>query len=287
MRARTSARRTPPTPSCRQRGESPMTPTVAVSTASTSACSVGSTRSGSASTPTTRCTASDASASRRLASRWPCRGSVFVPTSRSTAPPAEASHAPSSSAVQSCSPPPNGTSTPCPDSQSMDDPWMTPTSAGERSRIEATSFGKASASRPDASRRTSWTSCAVARRTASATGSSVVNAAVRASTPSKARRALRAATVEASNASSGSSRAISKARPGSLASGSATARSASSRSSPEGRTRTIWSGAATGRVTAPPTSRDGSWFRIARSSSWSSRPGSIPKPSMRRSRVRR
>ena len=64
--------------------------------------------------PVRRCTAIDASASRRLASRpWPL-SSPRVPASRSASPVAVASHAPSSSAAQSCSPPPNGTITPLP-----------------------------------------------------------------------------------------------------------------------------------------------------------------------------
>ena len=78
-----------------------------------------------------RWTASDASASRRLASRRPLRGSARVPTSRSGAPVAEAIQAPSSSAAQSCSPPPNGTWTPRPATGAS--PESTATCAGERS----------------------------------------------------------------------------------------------------------------------------------------------------------
>ena len=96
----------------RQRGEMPTTTSAAGSTASRSASSAGSAMQGSASTPTTRCTASEASARRRVESRSPRHGSAFVPTSASREPAAKASHAPSSSAAQSCSPPPNGTNTP-------------------------------------------------------------------------------------------------------------------------------------------------------------------------------
>ena len=92
----------------------PATTMVAGATATTRPSSVASARTGSAATPTTRCVASDASASSLLASRWPRRGSARVPTSRSGAPVANASHAPSSSAAQSFSPPPNGTKTPSP-----------------------------------------------------------------------------------------------------------------------------------------------------------------------------
>ncbi len=56
------------------------------------------------------------------------------------------SQAPSSSAAQSCSPPPNGTNTPAPCPNSIADPVSTPTSAGERSRIAASSAGSRSAS---------------------------------------------------------------------------------------------------------------------------------------------
>ena len=71
-----------------------------------------STSSGSPDSPR-RCTASETSASSRLASRLPAR-SASVPTSRSACRLHKASQAPSSSAAQSCSPPPNGTKTPTP-----------------------------------------------------------------------------------------------------------------------------------------------------------------------------
>ena len=67
----------------------------------------GSTSSGSAVTPNARWIASDALASSRLASR----SASFGPASRSGTSSAPASQAPISIAVQSCSPPPNGTST--------------------------------------------------------------------------------------------------------------------------------------------------------------------------------
>ena len=192
----------------------------------------------------------------------------------------DASQAPSSSAAQSCSPPANGTQTPSPDSQSTSAPLSRPTSAGARSTIDATSSGKASASRSAASRRRSRTSYAEARRTASSTGSTVVNAAVRASTPSEARRSVER----------GRRRGERRSRPAAVARSATPARGASqaarpprgapraARRSKEGRAR-VWSGRRL-VVTAPPTSRAGSWFRIARSSSCSSRPGSIPKPSL-------
>ena len=71
-----------------QRGEIPMTTRPPPATASTSPS--GSASEVVASTSTTRWTASEASASRRLASRRPLGGSARVPTSRSGAPVAEA-----------------------------------------------------------------------------------------------------------------------------------------------------------------------------------------------------
>ena len=65
---RRSDRLAAPMPSSRQRGETPSTTTVAGSTATTSAPSVGSASNGSEGTPTMRWTASAASASSRLAS---------------------------------------------------------------------------------------------------------------------------------------------------------------------------------------------------------------------------
>ena len=88
----------------------------ASATARTRSSSVRSARSGSLSTSTSRCTAREASASSRLASRCPRPGCARVPTSLSGAPIEEASNAPSSSAAQSCSPAPNGTNTPSPTS---------------------------------------------------------------------------------------------------------------------------------------------------------------------------
>ena len=65
----TSARRTAPIPSLRQRGEMPTTTSVAGSTTAMSPSSVGSARRGSAPTPTRRCTDSDASARSLVVSR--------------------------------------------------------------------------------------------------------------------------------------------------------------------------------------------------------------------------
>ena len=83
------------------------------------------------STPTTRCTASDASASSRVESRRPPAGSAFVPTSRSRAPVATPNHPLTSSAAQSCSPPPKGTKIAEEESNRDGVPWSAPTSAGD------------------------------------------------------------------------------------------------------------------------------------------------------------
>ena len=91
--ARTSARLLSPIPSRRHCSETPTTTMSAGSTARSRPSSDGSASTGSVSTPISRCTASDASASSLLESRRPRRGSAFVPTSRSGQRSADASHA--------------------------------------------------------------------------------------------------------------------------------------------------------------------------------------------------
>ena len=124
-RALGERRRTGPSPSRCQRSVSPTTTSAASAAAATMPRGPGSTSTGSAVTPNARCVASDALASRRLASRPVSRG----PASRSGTSSAAASQAPSSIAVQSCSPPPNGTST-GPRDRSCSRATSTPTSHG-------------------------------------------------------------------------------------------------------------------------------------------------------------
>ena len=82
--------------------------------------------------PARRCTASDASASARLAAPWP---PALGPASASSQPAAAASHAPTSTAAQSCSPPPKAIST-------------LPSSARATPATSATSAGLRSSSSP-------------------------------------------------------------------------------------------------------------------------------------------
>src|SRR6185503_5483069 len=115
-----------PRPSRRQRSVRPTTIVPAPAATSTSASGSGSTRTGSVATPSARCTAIEALASNRLASR-PSAPAV-APASWSATPRARASQAPSSTAAQSCSAPAKGTSTgPEPAGSS---PTTTPTSHG-------------------------------------------------------------------------------------------------------------------------------------------------------------
>ena len=114
-----------------------------MSAAPSAACSSpsrpGATSSGSAGTRTTRWIMSDACASRRLASRPP--GCSSRPTSRSIDPVARTIQAASSTAAQSCSAPPKGTSTgrSAPNCGSAPEQTSTPTSQGAVARTAPSS----------------------------------------------------------------------------------------------------------------------------------------------------
>ena len=103
------AARAPPSPSLRQRGDAPRTTARAPAAASAIPSTVGAVRTGSAATPASCCTTSDAVASSLLASRRSIPASAVAPQSASSAPVPVASQAPSSSALQSSSAPPTGT----------------------------------------------------------------------------------------------------------------------------------------------------------------------------------
>jgi Protein kinase domain len=105
------ARRVWPRPSSCHLPDSPTTISPAVADAPITPSGPGGTSSGSVVTPTARCTSKDALPSNLLASRFPSPGSPSAPASRREAPLARATHAPTSTAAQSWSAPPNGTST--------------------------------------------------------------------------------------------------------------------------------------------------------------------------------
>ncbi len=188
-----------PRPSRRQRSDRPITSTHAPAAASSTPARPGSAMTGSDSIPANRCTSSAASASRREASRP--SASPAAPSSFSVARLALAIHAPSSSAAQSCSAPPKGTSTGASAPHRM--AWSsratsTATSQGAFSRTAPTL--PRGTPRPSSGRRPSMrirsTASSWARRTRSWPGSVEVKATARAGTPRR-RRSARAARTAA------------------------------------------------------------------------------------------
>src|SRR5262249_36921681 len=103
--------RTRPRPSLRQRSENPTTRTPAPSASAITPSRPGLASSGSATTSAVRWTISEASARSRLASLPSSRLSEAAPIRSSSLPAARATQVASSSAAQSCSAAPNGTTT--------------------------------------------------------------------------------------------------------------------------------------------------------------------------------
>ena len=136
---------------------------------------VGSTRSGSACTPSALWTARDALARRRLASPPSVPEEAPASTSGNSAP--SANQAPSSTADQSCSAPVKGTTTASPPGAPS---TSTETSHGASSR--SVSSRPSSSSWSGASTSTSSASCSAASRDRSLPGVTDVNAAARTST---------------------------------------------------------------------------------------------------------
>ena len=236
--------------------------------------------------PSPRCTASDALASSRLASRPSLP--VLAPASCSTRPAPRASQAPSSTAAQSCSDPENGTST-------------GPGRAGPAPAKIATSHGawssnasrRASSSRPSgASTTSSSTSCSAARRAKSWPGVIDVNAAVRAVTPSwpnRSRTWPRRRTVSPRSATLVTGLAMTSSRSDSPASWAPSATKDGSEASPNAPVMTRRGSSAIGAL-ADESGRGrasaGSCSRIARCTSRSAAPGSMPSSATSVSRAR-
>ena len=192
-----------------------------------------------------------------------------------------ASQAPSSIALQSCSPPAKGTRTGPGAATAF--PTATATSHGAERRSSASS-GSSSAPPPDETS-TRSASCSVASRARSAPGERLVNTAALATTPSATSRSHSVATAAAAAPSSSRlaiSRATISSRAGSRASGAATARSCASDWSPTAPARIERC-----RVRVGARSSELSWRRIAPSSSCNIGDGAMPSSSTSARRVRR